>query len=196
MQAVSGVGLVARNDNLGAYFGIAGATPAATILALVSPPTSATVGDNVNVTAKLTYAGGVAIAGKMVAVGVGGASQLGTTGSDGSVTVKMPMVAVQAATRSLRRSPATTSSCRRPPRRRCPLAKATATTTVLPPSVGVAGINIAGALGGTSTAPQQVPVAFTVVGPSGTTTIWAITDNRRQRDAAGRRAGFPPDRTR
>ncbi len=33
------------------------------------------------------------LAGKIVAVGVGGAARLGTTGSDGSVTVKMPVVA-------------------------------------------------------------------------------------------------------
>ena len=45
------------------------------------------------VTARLTYAGGVGLAGKIVSVGAGGAARLGTTGSDGSVTVKMPVVA-------------------------------------------------------------------------------------------------------
>ena len=93
VQAVNGVGLVARNDNFGAYFGIASLTPTATTLALVAPPSSAIVGDSPTVTARLTYAGGAALAGKMVAVGAGGAARLGTTGSDGSVTVKMPVVA-------------------------------------------------------------------------------------------------------
>ena len=93
VQAANGVGLVSRNDNVGAYFGIASLTPAATTLALVAPPASAIVGDSPTVTARLTYAGGVGLAGKIVAVGAGGASRLGTTGSDGSVTVSMPVVA-------------------------------------------------------------------------------------------------------
>ena len=120
VQAVNGVGLVARNDNLGAFFGISSVTPTATTMALVAPPSSATVGDSPTVTAKLTYGGGVGVSGKVVAVGVGGATRLGTTGSDGSVTVKMPVVAIRAATRSPQRSPATTCSSRRPPRCRSP----------------------------------------------------------------------------
>ena len=86
VQAANGVGLVSRNDNFGAYFGIASVTPTATTLALVSPPSSATVGDSPSVTAKLTYAGGVGMAGKLISVGVGGAARLGITGSDGSVS--------------------------------------------------------------------------------------------------------------
>src|SRR6185436_15147710 len=69
VQAVNGVGLVARNDNFGAYSGIGSVLPTATKLELVSPPSTAIVGDSPTVTAKLTYAGGAALAGKMVAVG-------------------------------------------------------------------------------------------------------------------------------
>ena len=93
VQAANGVGLVSRNDNFGANFGIASVTPTATTIALVSSPSSAIVGDSPSVTAKLTYAGGVGMAGKLVSVGVGGAARLGITGSDGSVSIKMPVAA-------------------------------------------------------------------------------------------------------
>jgi hypothetical protein len=69
VQAVNGVGLVSRNDNFGANYGIGSLLPTATRLELVSPPSSATVGDSPSVTARLTYAGGTALAGKLVAIG-------------------------------------------------------------------------------------------------------------------------------
>ncbi|MET0205286.1 MAG: C25 family cysteine peptidase, partial [Casimicrobiaceae bacterium] len=175
-QAVSGVGLVARDDNAGAYFALSAPTPTATAIALISPPQSATVGDSLNVTAKLAHAGGTALGGKMVSVSVGGAAQLGTTGSDGTVTVKMPIVAAAGSYQITAAfagdeifGPSSTTS---------PLAlvKVTPTPTPVSPSVASAGINVTAALGGTTTAPQQIPVAFTVTGPGGTTTIYAITD--------------------
>jgi uncharacterized delta-60 repeat protein len=176
VQAVSGVGLVARNDNLGAYFGIPGITPAATTLALVAAPSAAIIGDTPTVTAKLTYASGVGVAGRVVSVGAGGATQLGTTGSDGSVTVTMPVVATPGAYQIT--AAFAGDDTYQPSSASAPLTvnKATVTPTVLAASVAPAAINVASALGGTSAGLQQVPVAFTVTGPSGTTTVWAITD--------------------
>ncbi len=176
VQAVNGVGLVSRNDNLGAYFGISSVTPTATILALVAPPSSATVGDSPNVTARLSYAGGGGLAGKVISVGVGGAARLATTGSDGSVTVKMPVVAnpgsyqITAAFAGDDVFQASSASA--------PLVvnRAAVTSAVVANGAASAGINISGALGGTAAGLQQVPVAFTVNGPSGTTTVYAITD--------------------
>ena len=177
VQAANGVGLVSRNDNLGAYFSVAAPTPTATKITLVSPPTSATVGDSVDVTARLTYAGGAAIGGKVVAVSAGGVSQLGATGADGSATVKMPVVATAGVYQiaavfagDSTFQPSSTAST-------VTFVKAAATTTPVSPSVASAGVNVSAALAGTTTAPQQVSVAFTVTGPSGTTTIYATTDN-------------------
>src|SRR5262249_35929970 len=93
VQAVNGVGLGARHDHFGAYFGVNNVIPTATALALTSAPSTAIVGDSPTVMAKLTYAGGVGLAGKTVAVGAGGATRLGTTAADGSVSVSMPVVA-------------------------------------------------------------------------------------------------------
>jgi uncharacterized delta-60 repeat protein len=177
VQAANGVGLVSRNDNLGAYFAVAQPTPTATKMALVSPPTSATAGDNIDVTARLTYAGGAAISGKTVAVSGGGVSQLGATGADGSVTVKLPVVATagvyQIAAAFAGDETFQPSSTTSP----VTFVKAAATPTPVSASVASAGVNITASLGGTTTAPQQVTVAFTVTGPSGTTTIYATTDN-------------------
>jgi uncharacterized delta-60 repeat protein len=176
VQAASGVGLVARSDNGGAYFAPAAPTPTATTMALISAPSTATIGDSISVTAKLSYAGGVAVAGKLVSVGVGGVAQFGTTASDGTATVKVPVVA---AAGSYQISAAFAGDdIYQPSSVALPvtLVRATATPVPVAPGVASAGINITSALGGATTAPQQVPVAFTVTGQSGTTTIYAITD--------------------
>ena len=93
VQAVSGIGLVALDDNLGAYYGVGAVTPAATTLALVSPPASAAIGATVDIKAKLAY-GGVAIAGKRVLIARRRrGAYTGTTGSDGSATIPVPVAA-------------------------------------------------------------------------------------------------------
>ena len=112
----------------------------------------------------------------MVSVGVGGAAQLGTTGSDGSVTVKMPVVADPGSYQIT--AAFAGDEVFQPSSASTPLAinRAAVTPTVLPAGAASAGINISGALGGNAAGLQQVPVAFTVNGPSGTTTVYAITD--------------------
>ncbi len=172
VQAASGVGLVALDDNRGAYYALGGVTPAATMDALVSPPTSATVGDNVSITTKLTFAG-VAVAGKTVIVTIGGTTQLGTTGADGSVTVKVPVdvapgsyqiTVAFAGDGTFQPSSTTTTFV---------VAKAAASLAALPP----AGVTLTGTLGAKTEVLQQEAVSFSVTGPGGSTTIWANTDN-------------------
>jgi len=176
VQAANGVGLVARSDNFGAYYGISNIIPTGTTLALTSAPASAIVGDSPTVAARLTYAGGVGLSGKIVAIGVGGATRLGTTGADGSVSVSMPVVAEPGA--YVINAAFAGDDVYQPSSASSPLTinRAAVTPTVLSGGAAVAGINVSGALGGTPAGLQQVPVAFTVVGPSGTTTIWSITD--------------------
>jgi hypothetical protein len=171
IQAVNGVGLVALDDNRGAYYGIDAAIPAATSNALVAPPTTATIGDSVNFTTKLTIAG-VALAGKMVTISVGGLSVLATTGSDGSVTVKLPVMSVPGtyqvttsfAGDDVYEASSTTTSF--------VVSKAVSTLTRLSP----AGAVLTGVLGGKTESLQQEAVSFAVTGPQGSTTISAITD--------------------
>jgi YVTN family beta-propeller protein len=172
VQAASGVGLVALDDNRGAYYGLGGATPEATTPALVAPPTSATVGDSVSITTKLTFAG-VPVAGKTVIVTIGGTTQLGTTGADGSVTVKLPvdvapgsymMTVAFAGDATFQPSSTTTTFV---------VAKAASSLAALAP----AGATLTGTLAGKTEALQQEAVSFSVTGPGGSTTIFANTDN-------------------
>ena len=171
VQAVSGVGLVATDDNRGAYYGLAAATPAATAIALVSPPTSAAIGDTVDIKARLTFAG-VPVIGKLVTIAVGDAVQLGTTGSDGSVTVKVLMatdpgtyqIAASFAGDDAFQPCSTTASF--------VVGKAVSSLAALTP----AGATLTGVLGGNTEVLQQEAVAFSVTGPAGPITISAITD--------------------
>jgi uncharacterized delta-60 repeat protein len=171
VQAASGIGLVALDDNHGAYYGLAAATPAATATALVAPPSGATVGDSVDFTTRLTIAG-VPVAGRTVTISVGGVSQLGTTGSDGSVTVRLP-VATAPGTYQITASfagddvyqPSSTTTS-------FVVSKAIPSLTRLAP----AGAALTGTIGGRTEALQQEPISFSVTGPGGATTIWAITD--------------------
>ena len=171
VQAVNGVGLVALDDNRGTFYGIGGATPAATTSALVSPPTRATVGDTVNITTKVTIAG-APVAGKIVTVAIGGTTQLAMTGSDGSVTVKMP-VAATPGTYPMTASfagddvfqPSSITST-------FVIDKAVSTLAELAPT----GVSLTGVLGGKTEALQQETVSFALTGPSGSTTASAITD--------------------
>ena len=95
VQAVNGYGLVTLDDNYGAYYSLGGANPAATAVALISPPTSATFGDSLAVTASLT-SGGAGVAGRNVIVAIGGTARVGTTDAGGQVTVDVPVVSVPA----------------------------------------------------------------------------------------------------
>ncbi|HEX7273417.1 MAG TPA: choice-of-anchor Q domain-containing protein [Casimicrobiaceae bacterium] len=172
VQAVSGVGLVALDDNRGGYYQLGGATPAATTDALVSPPTSATVGDTVSITTKLTFAG-VPVAGKTVLVTIGGITQVGTTAADGGVTVNVPvgmppgtyqMTVSFAGDATFEASSTTTTFT---------VAKAPSNLTALAP----AGVTLTGTLGGKNEVLQQEAVSFSVTGPGGSTTIWVTTDD-------------------
>jgi hypothetical protein len=96
VQAVNGVGLVTLDDNLGAYHRVANATtsaPVATSLALQPPPAGGTFGGNASVTAVLS-SGAAPLAGKAVAISVGGTTRLATTGAGGSATVSVPLVSI------------------------------------------------------------------------------------------------------
>jgi hypothetical protein len=93
VQAVNGLGLVSVEDNLGAYYQVTGATssqPAAATLQLQSPPASGAFGETKSVTAVL-QSGSTGVAGKSVAISIGGSDRVGTTGADGSVTVAVPV---------------------------------------------------------------------------------------------------------
>ncbi len=171
VQAVNGVGLVAFEDNGGGYFGLTAATPAATTNALVIPAVTAAIGDSVDFTTKLTIAG-VPVAGRTVTVSVGGVSQLGITGADGSVTVKLPIAAAPGAYQvtatfagddQFQASSSTTSFV---------VSKAATSLTPLAP----VGAILTSTLGGKTVALQQEAVSFAVTGPGGATTLSAITD--------------------
>ncbi len=89
-QAVNGVGLVGRNDNLGNLYDINDAgssqTPAVTTtLSLASHPASAAFGSSVTVSATLKH-GATGLSGKSVILTLGSASQTVTTNSSGVAT--------------------------------------------------------------------------------------------------------------
>ena len=90
VQAVNGLGLVAFDDNRGAYYTFTGAVtlpaPAQTVLAFESPPTSARYGDAVNVTARLT-SNSQPVPGAVVNVNVGGIPNSGLTDANGRLTL-------------------------------------------------------------------------------------------------------------
>ena len=94
VQAVNGFGAVTFDDNRGIYYGLAGTGNVLTSLTLVSPPTSAKFGDNVQVSAKLSSTSPVA--GKSVTIAIAGAARVGTTDSAGNVTVTLPVNATPA----------------------------------------------------------------------------------------------------
>jgi hypothetical protein len=175
VQAVSGIGLVALDDNRGNYYGIGALAPAATTVELVSPPTTAAIGDRVNVKVKLTF-GGTPLAGKIVTIALGGTAQVAATATDGTVTVNMPVTTVPGSypitvsfdgDDGFLASSATASF---------QVTKATAALAGLSPL----GATLTGVLGGKTQALQAEPVSFAVTGPSGATTIWANTNNLGQ----------------
>ena len=90
-QAVNGVGLVGRADNLGAFFGISDASSSqtaasATTLSLDgSDPSSAAFGSSVGISATLT-AGATPLSGKAITLTLGSASKVATTNASGVAT--------------------------------------------------------------------------------------------------------------
>ena len=175
VQAVSGIGLVALDDNLGSYYGVGAVVPVATTLALVSPPAGATIGATVNVKATLAF-GGVALANKPVLIGIGGVAHAGVTGNDGSATIGVP-VAVDAGNYLISASFAgddlyLPSSVTSP----FQITKAPANLAPLSP----AGVTLTGVVDGVTQVLQRKAVKFTVTGPAGTTTFWADTNHLGQ----------------
>ncbi|MEP7181312.1 MAG: choice-of-anchor Q domain-containing protein [Betaproteobacteria bacterium] len=171
-QAVSGVGLVALDDNRGLYYGISAVSQSAPTLALVSAPTSAVIGDSVDVKTKLAV-GGVGVAGKIVTIAVGGITQIGTTATDGTVTIKFLAAAVPGSY--------TISAFFDGDENFLP-ASVTGSFQVNRASASLVGLSPAGAtltgvIGGKTQALQTEAVSFLVSGPSGSMTIFANTDN-------------------
>jgi hypothetical protein len=124
----------------------------------------------------------VSLAGKTIVVSAGGIAQVGTTASDGTVTVKLPANADPGAY-TIAASFAgdddfLASSVTSP----FQITKAVAQLAALSP----AGATLTGTIGGTTSVLQQTAVSFTVTGPNGSTTIWTITD------ALGRAVLPPP----
>ena len=175
VQAVNGVGLVAVDDNRGAYYGVGGSTPAATTLALVSPPTAATIGDSVNFTARLELRR--RRPGRRQDRDRSRSAATTKFGTTGRRRQRHRHGAGRGRSRHL---PDHRLVCRR---RRLPvvvdhsdLRRSTRR------SASLAGLAPAGrhadrdVLGGTTQALPAEGVTFSVTGPAGPTTIWAITD--------------------
>ncbi len=88
VQAVSGIGLVSVDDNLGAYYALGSTVPTATTLVLNAlPTTAASFGATLPVSATLSPS----VSGKLVSIGIGSTVQLGVTDVAGSVTVNVPV---------------------------------------------------------------------------------------------------------
>jgi CSLREA domain-containing protein len=171
-QAVSGVGLVAVDDNGGAYHAVGAPVPAAATIAFVSPPSGATVGSTVEVRAKLAFSG-TGLAGKTVSIAVGGAIKYATTGPDGVAIVPValstvpgsyPLTATFIGDDGLLPASATAAF---------QVERAPVTLAALAP----AGVTLTATVAGKTVALQQESVAFQVNGPNGPATLFAITDH-------------------
>ena len=92
VQAVNGVGLVAADDNRGAYYGVAGAPPAPTTFTLISPPSSATFGDAIQITGEL-MSGATPVPNTLVTVRVGGTTQMIGTVVYANFATNLPLAA-------------------------------------------------------------------------------------------------------
>ncbi len=94
VQAANGLGLVAFDDNRGAYYKAtasgAPAVPATTTLLLISPPSGGTFGDSPSITAELKQ-GSTLLVGKPVSITIGGTGAVGVTGSNGRVTLPVAL---------------------------------------------------------------------------------------------------------
>jgi hypothetical protein len=173
VQAVNGVGLVALDDNLGAYYAIASTTPLASTIALTSTvPSTVAFGASPSISAKLT-ANGSPLAGKLVTMSVGGGARSGTTDSNGNVTVALPILAtpgIYPLTVSFGGDgtylPASASTS-------LTIVKAVTSLASLAPTPGV---TLTATLAGKTQPLIQESVRFTVTGSQGPLNVYAITD--------------------
>jgi hypothetical protein len=179
VQAANGVGLVSLDDNFGAYFGVTNAqaaTPAGTSLTLVSPPSSGTFGDSATVKAVLT-AGSSPLAGENVGVSIGGTTRFATSGTDGSVTVSIPLVSTPGATKITASFAGDSSNAPSGASAPFTIDKAPSSLSSLTqPDAGTATSTLTAALGGQSQPLLQLTVSFSLSGPGGTKTFSVITD--------------------
>lgn len=185
VQAANGLGLVSLDDNRGSYYGLAGATPpAATTLALVSPPSSGTFGDSPTVTAALTEtAGGAPLAGKTVTITIGGSARVGTTGADGRVTLSVALATVPGSHQvvaSFGGDAAHLPSSDSGPFEIAKAPSSLSAFTQLPvvTGAGATGIvsTLTAAVGGEQQPLLQTTVTYSLTGPGGTKTFSTITD--------------------
>ena len=170
VQAVSGVGLVALDDNRGAYYGVVTGPPAVTTFTLDPLPPNAAYGGTITISGTLS-AGAAPVAGQYVTLDIGGTTQIGITDSAGRVSVQVPALAVtgsvQVSAAFAGDETATQSSTS------APLVVSPAPSTLSPSTLGG---TLNGVLGDVSTPLAQQSVAFAVDGPGGSRTIYAITD--------------------
>ncbi|MFO1395520.1 MAG: choice-of-anchor C family protein [Burkholderiales bacterium] len=175
VQAVSGAGLVALDDNLGRYYTVGtSAPPAATTIAFAPPvPAAAVYGSSATVTANLA-AGGTALAGKLVTIGAGGTSRTGTTNGQGAVTIALPMLAapgsyplVASFAGDAAYLPASASAG--------PVTVTKATATLARPASGVGAV-LTASVGGKAQPLIQETVKFLIKGPQGTQQVYVATD--------------------
>jgi CSLREA domain-containing protein len=95
VQAVNGVGVVSRADNMGKFFipGVDTEPTMATQLKFQSPPTSGAFGTKATFSASLT-SGGTGLAGQVVSFRLGPVSRQALTDGDGIATVELSLLAV------------------------------------------------------------------------------------------------------
>ena len=185
IQAANGVGLVTLDDNLGAYYRVAGAVtapPVATTLTLQAPPSSGTYGGEATVTAQLSAASGP-LAGKSVLISVGGSSRAATTDAGGTAVATVPLVSVPGQTKVTATFAGDDANLASGASAPFTLAKApTSLSTLSPLSVVTADGTSAGttaltaALGAKTQPLLLQTVTFVVSGSSGSKTFSTITD--------------------
>jgi hypothetical protein len=181
VQALNGVGLVSLDDNRGAYYAPKPPTPAATSVSLVAPST-ATAGGTVNVTTKLSIAG-VAPPPQVyetVTVSVGGIQQIGRTGTDGTVTLSLPLNIVPGTYQLTTSFAGDDKYNYQPSSTTKSLIVNQPASTLAPLATPLIGVMLTGEHGGRTEVLQQQPVSFAVRGPIGQVTIWSITDDLGQ----------------
>jgi len=173
VQAVNGTGLVSVDDNLGRYYSAIAAAPAATTTAFgVSAPGSAVFGDTASITVVLT-SGLSPLANKLVTITAGSGAANGTTDANGSVTVKVPMLA-NPGTYALTASFAGDATLL-PSTVSVPFTIYKAPTTLALLTTGTGAVLTAKIAGKIQPLMQQ-SIRFSVTGPQGARDVYAITD--------------------
>src|SRR5262249_47199692 len=183
VQAATGTGLVTLDDNLGAYYRVAGAVtapPVPTTLTLQAPPSSGTYGGEATVTAQLSTASGP-LAGKSVLISVGGSSRFAPTDANGTAVATVPLVSAPGQLKVTAAFAGDDSNLASSASAPFSLAKAPTSLSTLAPLV-VTGDSSGGtttltaALGAKTQPLLQQTVTFVVSAPSGPKTFSTITD--------------------